>query len=313
MIKFKNINKFLKNNNYKYNENYPIKKLTTIGVGGIADYVVYPLNIQELIKLINYCNFKNIKYEILGNGSNVLYSDRRFKGIIISTVYISRIYIKNDLIFAMCGAKLPYLAYFAMQKELSNFESLALIPGTVGASVCINAGAYGKTIGDSIIEVIVLDSEGIKRLKRENLEFSYRNSNLKKEHSIVLFVILQGSKKNKNEIKSLMDLYSKERFKSQPLYEKNFGSIFKNPKNEKVYKIIKECELEEYSYHNVKLSKKHLNFLQISTNNCAKDILYFIENLREKVYNKVGILLDNEVILVNWRRKDVKRIKRTYK
>ncbi len=310
MNKRKSINKFLKNNNYKFMENYSIKKLTTIGVGGIANYVVYPLNIQEFIRLIKYCRLKKIKYEILGNGSNVLYSDYRFKGVVISTIYLSRIFVKDDLIIAMCGTKLPYLAYLAMQKEISNFESIALIPGTVGASVCINAGAFGKTIGDTVIEVIALDNEGnVQIIKKADLNFSYRNSKLKTEKYVVLIAILRGNKGQKNEIKSLMDLYLNERLKSQPLYEKNFGSIFKNPDDKKVYQIIKDCQLENYSYNNVKLSKKHSNFLQISTNNCAKDILYFIENLREKVYNKIGILLDNEVILVNWRKKDVKRFK----
>lgn len=310
----KKIDSFLKKNNYKYTTNYPINKLTTIGVGGISDYVVYPLNLSELIKVIKFCQNKKIRFEMLGNGSNVLYSDERFKGVIISTIYVTQIYKKNNYIYAMCGAKLPYLAYYSMQKELSNFETLALIPGTVGASICINAGAYGKSIGDIVEEVVIIDKEGkIERLNKQEIAFTYRNSSLKENHDIVLFAKFNTIKKDKKEISSKMELFSKERFASQPLYERNFGSIFKNPIDQKVYKLIKQANLEDYNFRNIKLSKKHLNFLQITTNNSAKDILIFIEKLREKVYNKVGILLDSEVILVNWRRKYVKRITKSFK
>jgi len=310
----KKIDRFLKKNNYKYNVDYPVSKLTTIGVGGIANYVVYPLNLNELIKIIRFCINNKIRFEILGNGSNVLYCDSKFKGIIISTIYVTQVYTKNKKIYAMCGTKLPYLSYYALQKELSNFETFSLIPGTIGASICINAGAYGKSIGDVIDEVVIKDKNGkIKKLKSDEINFSYRNSSLKENKDIVLLARFNTTKKEKCEIRSTMDLFAKERFASQPLYEKNFGSIFKNPINYKAYKLIQQANLEDFNFRNIKLSKKHLNFLQITTNNSAKDILIFIEKLREKVYNKVGILLDSEVILVNWRRKYVKRITKSFK
>lgn len=309
----KKIDLYLRNK-YKFNKNYPIKKLTTIGLGGIADYVVYPLNIRELIDLILYCRTNKIRYELIGNGSNVLYSDRHFKGIIISINYLTKLYRKVDELYVMCGVKLPYLSYYAYQHSYVNFESFSLIPGSVGASVSINAGAYGRCIGDNIKSVVVLDKNNkIKVLKKEEIIFKYRGSSLMENNYIILFACFNLEEGNKLEIKSKMDLYSKLRIESQPLYERNFGSLFKNHETKKAYKIIKECQLEEFTYKGVKLSKKHLNFLQISTNNSAKDVLYFIEKLREKVYNKVGLVLDNEVILVNWREKDVKRIKRKFK
>ena len=310
----RSINVFLDNNKYKYIKNYPISKMTTIGLGGIAAYVVYPLTIKELVEVILFCRNSKIKFEILGNGSNVLFSDKTYKGIIISLNYLSRVYKNDNYIYTFAGVKLPYLSYYAMQNEIINFETFSLIPGSVGASLCINAGAYGKCIGDVVESVVVLnETNEIKLLKKEELNFSYRDSNLKNEKLIVLLAIFKIEKGNKYEIKSKMDLYAKLRQDSQPLYERNFGSLFKNPNDTKVYKIIRECGLSDYSYKGVRLSKKHSNFLQISTNNCAKDVLYFIENIRKKVYNKIGILLDNEVILKNWREKDVKRIKRTYK
>ena len=310
----KNINQYLKNNNLKFNKDYEIGKLTTIGLGGKADYVVYPLNLTELINLIKFCRKNKIKFEILGNGSNVLYSDKRYKGVIICVNYISKVRYKNNKLYAFCGARLPYLSYFAMLNEIKGYETLSLIPGSVGASICINAGAYGKTIGDNVIFVVTINQNNkIKIYKKDELKFSYRSSNIKENNEIVLFACLEVQKGKKEEIKSLMDLYAKKRYESQPLYERNFGSIFKNPPNNKVYEIIKLANVEDFSYKGVKLSKKHLNFLQLSTNNCAKDVLYFIEKLRQKVYNKVGLLLDNEVILVNWRRKYVKRVKRIYK
>lgn len=312
-MKKKKIDLYLKNK-YKYNKDYSIKKLTTIGLGGIADYVVYPLNIKELIDIILYCRTNKIKYEIIGNGSNVLYSDRHFKGIIISINFLTKLYKKDDKLYAMCGVKLPYLSYYAYQHSYVNFESFSLIPGSVGASVLINAGAYGRCIGDNVKEVIVLDKNNkIRVLKKEETTFKYRNSSLMENNYIILYVCFNIDKGNKLEIKSKMDLYSKLRYESQPLYERNFGSLFKNHETKKAYKIIQESQLEDFNYKGVRLSKKHLNFLQISTNNSAKDVLYFIEKLREKVYNKVGLVLDNEVILVNWREKDVKRIKRTFK
>lgn len=312
-MKKKKIDLYLKNK-YKYNKDYSIKKLTTIGLGGIADYVVYPLNIKELIDIILYCRTNKIKYEIIGNGSNVLYSDRHFKGIIISINFLTKLYKKDDKLYAMCGVKLPYLSYYAYQHSYVNFESFSLIPGSVGASVLINAGAYGRCIGDNVKEVIVLDKNNkIRVLKKDETTFKYRNSSLMENNYIILYVCFNIDKGNKLEIKSKMDLYSKLRYESQPLYERNFGSLFKNHETKKAYKIIQESQLEDFNYKGVGLSKKHLNFLQISTNNSAKDVLYFIEKLREKVYNKVGLVLDNEVILVNWREKDVKRIKRTFK
>ena len=173
-------------------ENANLKDYSTLGIGGIAKYLVKPSNEENLILLIKYLRENNIKYYVLGNGSNVIIDDHFFDGVIIKLDNLKEIIFNGNEVTSSAGVMLPMLVNVCLQKSLVSLAFASMIPGTVGGSVVGNAGAYGHEIMEYVKSVKVLDQEGnIKVLNKDNISFGYRYTSLKDKYIILSVTFLK--------------------------------------------------------------------------------------------------------------------------
>lgn len=284
-------------------KNEPLYKHTTFRVGGPAKIYVKVKNMDGLKQLIQYINVNDIDYFIIGKGSNLLFSDRQFDGIIISlNEYFSKFEVKEDTIIAQTGVSMVLLSNVACRAGLSGFEFMAGIPGNIGGGIFMNAGAYKTEIADRVIDVTFLDQAGeVKTLLKEELQFTYRNSIFQKNPTwIILQATFKLDKGNVTEIKELMTQRNKRRTETQPLDLPSAGSVFKNPNGKGAWEYIDECGFRGYEIGGAQISPKHSNFIVNNGYASAKDILDLIKFAQDGVYQKFGIAMHTEIRLVNW-------------
>jgi UDP-N-acetylmuramate dehydrogenase len=279
-----------------------MNKYTTYHVGGKVLAIVYPKNIEKLIKLIKILREDNIKYKILGNGSNVIFSDEDYDGIIINLSEINHLKIRGTVVKVGSGYNLILLAYRLSKMGYSGLEFATGIPGTVGGSVYMNAGAYKSDMGYLISEIRVLTPDlKIKTLYNKDLDFHYRTSFLQKNKDYICLeatlVLKYGDKK---EIMNLIEDRRKKRLMTQPLEYPSAGSVFRNPDNEFAGHLIEECSLKGKRIGGAIVSEKHANFILNYSNATAKDIRDLIYLVKNEVNKKYGIELKVEQEFVNW-------------
>ena len=224
------IKDFFNKGNYNYEENISLKKYNTYRIDILAKYMVFPKNTKELIELINFARTNNIKYMILGNGSNVIFNTTYYDGIIIKLDNFNNMSIKGNKVYAEAGCSLIKLAISTINAELSGLEFACGIPGTVGASISMNAGAYNLDISNSLESISVLTPQNeIITLNKNKLEFSYRDSFLKRNPDYVVlsanFLLKKG---NREEMLLQMEERKKRRKDTQPLEYPSAGSVFRN-------------------------------------------------------------------------------------
>ncbi len=278
--------------------NVPLANYVTIRVGGNAHFFVEPQKISELIKIVKYCIKQKINYFILGNGSNVIFSDRGFDGIVICTKKLNKINVKKNIVKVECGTNLYVLNKFLINNALSGMEFTYGIPGTVGGAVCMNAGAYGFEMKDIIQKVMYFDGKKIKTKNIANLDFSYRNSYFKKNNFIVLKVWLKLNKKNILDVQNLCMQNFKKRQISQPLEFANSGSIFKKVNGVSAGKIIDDLGLKGKKCGGAQVSTLHANFIINKNNATSQDVKNLIDEIKKEVKEKAGISLEEEVIII---------------
>ena len=278
--------------------NVSLANYVTMRVGGNAHFFVEPQKISELIKIVKYCIKQKINYFILGNGSNVIFSDRGFDGIVICTKKINKINIKKNIVKVECGTNLYMLNKFLINNALSGMEFTYGIPGTVGGAVCMNAGAYGFEMKDIIQKVMYFDGKKIKTKNIANLDFSYRNSYFKKNNFIVLKVWLKLNKKNILDVQNLCMQNFKKRQISQPLEFANSGSIFKKVNGVSAGKIIDDIGLKGKKCGGAQVSTLHANFIINKNNATSQDVKNLIDEIKKEVKEKAGISLEEEVIII---------------
>ena len=284
-------------------ENVSIKNLTTFKLGGVARYVCYPKNIDELTKLISYLKKENVSYKVLGNGSNIIASDKDYDGIIIKLNKFNDIKIDNDksTISVGAGYSIIKLASYLAKEGYEGFEWASGIPGTIGGAIFMNAGAYNKSISDIFLEAVVLDENlNVITLQKDELEFSYRKSILMKKSYICLQRTFKVEKGNKEEIISLIEERKEKRKSTQPLEYPSAGSTFMNPINNYAGKLIENCNLKGKRCGGAMISYKHANFVINYDNATGKDVMYLIKLARDTVYKNYGIELELEQELFNW-------------
>ena len=219
---------------------------TTYKVGGICKYFITPKNLEELIDLIKYLRENSIKYMILGNGSNTIFSSKEYDGVIINLTNLNSMEIKDDKIYVEAGYQLIKLSMDALNNSLSGLEFAAGIPGNIGGAIFMNAGAYKSDMSELVETVTFLDENlELKTLKKEELDFSYRKSMFQKHlEYIIISTVLKLTPGDKEEIKALMDKRKGRRIESQPLDYPSAGSVFRNP-SEDVFagKLIEDLGL----------------------------------------------------------------------
>lgn len=299
MNKYVGLEKILDKTRIKYNE--PMKKHTTVKVGGPCDCLVLPESIEEMKNIISYAKENNLKYYIIGNGSNLLVADEGVHALVIKiTNKFAKVTIVDDEIIAYAGASVPFVSLLAKKNSLTGFEFACGIPGTIGGGVRMNAGAYGGEISDIFVEATYLDSEGnVNTIKKEDMEFSYRHSFFSDNPDcIILSAKFKLKKGNVEEISSKMEENSISRKTKQPLEYPNFGSVFKRPEGYFVGKLVSDSGLRGYTIGGAQVSEKHTGFIVNKGNATCKDIVDLIRHVQKTVYEKFGVNLKTEVVFI---------------
>ncbi len=302
MKKRSEIFKILENLNIEYCVDAPLRDYSTFKVGGPASIVVFPDSKDKIISAVRICEQFDEKYAVIGNGSNLLFSDNGFDGIIIVTGKTNAVSLNGNCIFAECGASLIGVSVLAKENSLTGLEFAYGIPGTCGGAVFMNAGAYGGEMSQIVKSVCCYSIADDNEITISNREcgFGYRDSVfLQNNNLIVLCSEFCLEKGNKQEISMLMSKNMQSRKDKQPLEYPSAGSTFKRPPNSFAGKLIDECGLKGYSCGGAQVSEKHAGFVVNRNNATASDIMRVIEHVQVEVQKKTGILLECEIKIIN--------------
>ncbi len=280
--------------------NEPMSSHTSFRTGGNADVYVKADGAEHIAQALRVLDEERIPYIIIGNGSNLLVSDRGIEGAVIEIgSRMSKISVDGTGIYAEAGAMLSALAAAAADNALTGLEFASGIPGSVGGAVFMNAGAYDGEISDVILYADVLDKKGeIRRLSKEELDLGYRHSSIEKTGSIVLGAAFKLETGDKEKIREKMaDLAARRRDK-QPLSYPSAGSTFKRPTGYFAGKLIEDAGLKGKTIGGAQVSEKHAGFIINRGNASSDDILKLIDCCIKTVYNKFGIYLEPEVRII---------------
>ena len=303
VIKVKEIVEFItKNEIGEYKENVSLATKTTYKVGGNAKVFVYPKNQDKLIMLLKELKSKNIKYKILGNGSNTLFSDKEYNGVIIKLDEFDKVTFFKNTVRAEAGVNLMKLSSQAVKRGLSGLEFASGIPGTVGGAIFMNAGAYKSDMGYITKWVKVLTPKfEIIRMTNKELQFHYRTSFLQKNPGyICLEASLQLRQSSRELLQEIVEDRRKRRVESQPLEFPSAGSVFRNPENLFAGKLIEDIGYKGYQIGGAKVSDKHANFIINYDHAKSQDIKDLIDLVKAKVKENYDVDLKVEQEFVNW-------------
>lgn len=275
----------------------PLKFHTNFGIGGASDVFVQPTNEDELINLIKFNKENNIKTTIIGNGTNILVTDKGIRGCVIAlSKNYDNIEIDKSYIKVTSGTLLSKASKISFKNVLTGMEEVSGIPGTVGGAVAMNAGAYGREMKDIIESVRLIDRSGnIKELSNEDMDFSYRHSKVFDDDLIVSSATFKLTKGDPEKIKKAYDDYTYRRTSKQPLEKKSAGSTFKRPVGSYASKLIDECGLRGYSKGDCQVSEKHCGFIINNGDATFNEMNNFIKEVASIVKEKTGFTLEREV------------------
>ena len=283
-------------------ENDSLNKYTTYKVGGKAKLIIYPDNLQKLLELLKYIKDNDIKYFIIGNGSNLLFSSKEFDGVIIKLSNLCDVKIFDDELYVEAGYPIIKLCMLCADNNLGNLEFASGIPATVGGAICSNAGAYKMEMSDILVDATVIDENlNIRTLSNSEINFSYRDSLFKENKDfIIISARLKLAHKDKNEIMETINRRKDKRMETQPLEFPSAGSVFRNPEFAPSGKLIEDIGLKGYSIGGAKVSEKHANFIINYNNATSEDIKSLMEYVQKKVKEEYNIDLIREQELINW-------------
>ncbi len=277
----------------------PMRKYTTFKIGGLAECLIKIDSLDELKEILTFVNQNHLPLTIIGNGSNLLISDKGIKGITLM-IKLEKIDMreKNDTIQITVGAgeKIGKLAQICLQNEITGLEELSGIPGTIGGAIRMNAGAHGKEMKDITKKVRCIDYQGKEiELANDELQFDYRDSRFKREKYIITEITLQLQKGKKEKIKAKMEEYATYRKEKQPMEYPSAGSTFKRGADFITAKLIDEAGLKGYRIGDAEVSTKHSGFIINKGNATAKDVLALVEHVKKTVYEKFQKEIELEI------------------
>lgn len=286
-------------NNYEYYKDISLKKYNTYRLDIKCGYLIYPKNIDELSKLLRYLKDNDIKYIILGGGSNVILA-RPYFDVVIKLDKLNSIVIKDNIVTAGAGVSLIYLANICMNNNLNGLSFAGGIPGLLGASTSMNAGAYKEDMASIVKEAKVINPDfEVITLTNEELNYSYRNSFLK-EHKdyVVVEVTMEMSYLDKDIIKETMTSRKQRRVESQPLDMPSAGSVFRNPEGMSAGKLIEDANFKGYSIGGAQISTRHANFIVNTGKATYEDIIELIDYTKKKIKDiyDIDLVLEQEII-----------------
>ncbi len=301
-MKINDIEDFVKKNNYEIFFDYNIKKLNWFNIGGKAKIFFKPNTLNELINFLKLYK-KRGKIFLLGAGSNVLFNDEIYQGVIIKLGknFSNLTILKDNLVIAGSAVTDKKLSKFAKDQNIGGLEFLYCIPGTVGGGIRMNSGCFNSEFKDILISIQVMDYSGrVSTIPSNKIKFSYRQCDLP-EDLIFLSASFQGFKKDKKLIEKDTENLNYKKSLAQPTRIKTGGSTFKNPIDQtkkKVWELIKDSVSLNTKFGDAEISSKHCNFFINKKNANFKDMKKLIYFVKTKVKKKTGIDLNTEIILV---------------
>lgn len=283
----------------KIYEDVDLKKITSYKLKGKAKCVIIPNDQKGLINLFDYIKKNNLKYKIIGGGSNLIF-DGDYDGILIRLDKFDHLKTEDTKIVVGAGYNLIRLALKCARNSLTGLEFATGIPGTVGGAIVNNAGAYKSDMGYIVEEVLVITPElEIKKLYNRDLNFHYRTSFFKENKDYIILqatIVLKRGKKD--AIMAVIEDRKKRRLMSQPLDFPSAGSVFRNPVNNFAGKLIEDIGYKGKNEGGAKVSEKHANFIINTGDATGKDIIKLIEEIKEKVKKEydIDLILEQEIV-----------------
>lgn len=282
----------------------PMADHTTFRVGGPADLMVIPENVEQLRQAIRLCRDASIPWYVIGNGSNLLVSDKGYRGVVIKICRNMDLIEKEEKdgrlrVRAGAGVLLATLARSVCDDGWTGFEFATGIPGTLGGGITMNAGAYGGEMSQILSGVTVLTAQGaIEEWPADRLELGYRKSRIQKEEAIALEAVMEFEKGDIGQIRETVRSLAAERRKKQPLEYPSAGSTFKRPEGYFAGKLIQDAGLKGYRVGGAQVSEKHSGFVINADHATAADIYQLMRDVGAIVYKKFGVRLEPEVRLL---------------
>ncbi|MHC1748465.1 MAG: UDP-N-acetylmuramate dehydrogenase [Cellulosilyticaceae bacterium] len=282
-----------------------MEKHTSFKIGGPADIFVSPNTVEQIIHVVNICKENNVPFYVIGNGSNLLVSDKGIRGVVIelfrnfASIEVDE---KNKCITAQSGALLSRFANAALEVSLTGLEFAHGIPGALGGGVTMNAGAYGGEMKQVITKVTALDQEGnVLVLEKDALQMGYRTSIIQTKKYIVLDATAQLVQGDKTAIQERMKDLSFRRKDKQPLEYPSAGSTFKRPEGHFAGKLIMDCGLKGHQIGGAKVSDKHCGFIINADHATYEDVINLIEYVKLRVKEQFKVELEPEVRIIGER------------
>ena len=279
-------------------EQEPLRTHTTFRIGGPAAYYFIPEREEEIIEALDFAKEKGLSYYVIGKGSNMLFSDDGFDGVIIEIGKgLEKIEISDDgVVTAQAGVSLAYMASRLASKGLKGFAFAGGIPGTLGGAVRMNAGAYCGEMKQVLESVKVMTADGgFLTIPVEEMGLAYRTSVVEQKNYIVLEAVISLEKGNPEKIKEVMDDLKEKRVTKQPLEYASAGSTFKRPEGYFAGKLIEDAGLRGFRVGDAQVSEKHSGFVINYDNATATDIINLMKDVRKKVYEEFQVTLEPEV------------------
>ena len=302
MNKFENIYNLAISSGCKAEYSVPMKLHTTFKIGGNASLLLEVNTKKQLSDIIMLCNSEDVKYMILGKGSNLLISDNGLDVVVIKLAgeFKTAERLDNNTIYCGAGMSLAGLCREAENNSLCGLEFAWGIPGSVGGAVFMNAGAYGGEMKDVVYSVTHIDSNGkIGTIKADDLKFDYRHSVYKENGYTIIGATFKLNLDSKNSIRNKMDDFMQRRKDKQPLEYPSAGSVFKRPAGNYAGTLIEQCGLKGKTIGGAQVSEKHAGFIINIGTATAEDVLNLVKHIQTTVKEKTGYELERELIFLD--------------
>ncbi|MCD6116003.1 UDP-N-acetylmuramate dehydrogenase [bacterium] len=269
---------------------------TSFKIGGPADLYVFPKDMEDLTNLVTYCQQENYPVFVIGNGTNLLVSDDGFRGVVIDLSQTFRhIKVKGTELTVGAGVTLSGLLSFCTIRGFSGLEKLSGIPGQIGGCISLNAGAFGREIGDVVEAVRILDKfNTLEKISGDEINFGYRHTGLEKK-SVIVEAVFNLTDGNPKEMEAVQRSYLQKRKKTQPLSLPSAGSVFKRPKGDFAGRLVEDAGCKGLRIGDAMVSKKHANFIVNVGKARAVDVVRLIDEVRERVLKRFGATLEPEI------------------
>ncbi len=282
-------------------ENVDMRQYTSFKAGGRAKEMVLVETVEELQAVLRDIHKENKKWLMLGNGSNTLISDKGFDGIVVKLGdSFANVSVEEDGLVCGTAALMSVVAKIALRESMTGFEPLSGIPGSLGGAVFMNAGAYDGEMKDIVeyVDIVSRDGEEVRRVKGEDMDFSYRHSILEETGDVAVSVKLKMPKGNHEEIAAKMQELMKRRNEKQPVQYPSAGSFFKRPPGHFAGKLVQDAGLKGLSVGGAQVSELHSGFVINTGNATATDIIDLMHLVQNTVYDKFGVKLEPEVRII---------------